>query len=188
MNATERASDNNDHHIDVQVSKEAAGSDVDPTCALKHSNAHWQFATPMHVAAYNGRSESIQWLLEEGCDVNSCDENGVTPLHAAAASSVGEAVMPLLIANRANVNAVNCTGQTPLHYCAANNRLHGAATLLSNEANIHAMTASMDTALHLANFHQDEEMIDLLLGFGADPVQRNTLGHLAWQSTTTKGL
>ncbi|KAH9086230.1 hypothetical protein LEN26_020325 [Aphanomyces euteiches] len=41
---------------------------------------------------------------------------------------------------------------------------------------------SIDTALHLASFRQDEEMIDLLLGFGADPVQQNALGHIAWHS------
>ncbi|KAF0747198.1 hypothetical protein AaE_007821 [Aphanomyces astaci] len=123
-------------------------------------------STPLHVAAYRGRSvrtDVIQWLLEEGHDINARNLNGATPLHVAALADEGEAVMSLLVSNGANVNAINSTGSTPLHVCARLNRVHGAAILLTQgDANIHAVTAELDTALHLTP--STSAMATLLLG------------------------
>ncbi|ETV80697.1 hypothetical protein, variant [Aphanomyces astaci] len=136
-------------------------------------------STPLHVAAYRGRSDVIQWLLEEGHDINARNLNGATPLHVAALADEGEAVMSLLVSNGANVNAINSTGSTPLHVCARLNRVHGAAILLTQgDANIHAVTAQLDTALHLTP--STSAMATLLLGCGADPTVRNALDRLAW--------
>ncbi|KAF0689376.1 Aste57867_19168 [Aphanomyces stellatus] len=129
-------------------------------------------STPLHVAAFHGRSESIQWLLEEGHDIHARNDAGATPLHAAAASASGETVIPLLVANAADVDAVNASGYTPLHICAMLGRLHGAATLLAHGANIHATHAEHATPLELATIASDTTMTTLLLGFGADPALR----------------
>jgi len=40
-------------------------------------------ATPLHFAAKEGRTETVNLLLDRGADVNAKTENGETPLIAA---------------------------------------------------------------------------------------------------------
>lgn len=52
--------------------------------------------TPLHYAATNGRTDLMQWLINEGADVNVQTRAGVTPLYMAARMPSRQAVMLLL--------------------------------------------------------------------------------------------
>ena len=49
-----------------------AGADV-------NARTNWQ-ATPLHLAAFNGRAGTVAFLLESGAEVNPRDNRGQTPL------------------------------------------------------------------------------------------------------------
>ena len=67
-------------------------------------------------------------LLNEGADVNAADNEGLTPLHAAASRDSVDVVRILLDAG-ADINAQSNTGETPL-YDAVRNTTPGALDII----------------------------------------------------------
>jgi ankyrin repeat protein len=74
------------------------------------SNAGW---TPLHEAAYMGKTEAAALLLANQAEVNAKANNGQTSLHLAALHGYTEMVA-LLIANKAEINVQDDKKQTPL--------------------------------------------------------------------------
>jgi len=75
--------------------------------------------TPLHLAAFFGRTDSVKLLLEHGCDPNSAAHNTrrSTPLHGAASRGHLDTARLLLEAG-ADANAADIHGDTPLHIAA----------------------------------------------------------------------
>ncbi|RBO78359.1 ankyrin repeat domain-containing protein [Nocardia puris] len=73
--------------------------------------------TALHYAAadVDGAPARVAELLAAGYDPNDRDNDGVTPLHAAAEGSSVESVRALLDAG-ADVNAQDSQGDVPLYY------------------------------------------------------------------------
>jgi hypothetical protein len=91
--------------------------------------------TLLHYAARSGQLEVAAWLLDHGLDVNArndcadgCAELGQTPLHEARAFN-GEAMLALLLARGATLEAVTARGRSPLHEAAYTGLLGNAFTL-----------------------------------------------------------
>ena len=86
--------------------------------------------TPLHQAAAGGHTDTVIFLLNEGCPVACLNSYGRTALHMAA--SAGQAhLMQLLTDHGLDVNLATYEGMTPLHFAAAHNRLQTIHTLLS---------------------------------------------------------
>jgi ankyrin repeat protein len=83
--------------------------------------------TPLHLAAYFGREEAVEVLLEAGAPVDGTTRNAMAnrPLHAAAAGN-HNGVARLLVEAGADVDARQAGGWTALH-AAAN---HGNEALV----------------------------------------------------------
>ncbi len=58
---------------------------------------------------------TVQCLLAHGAEVDAIDEDGVCPLHQAAAYG-DTTIVQLLIENGADINATSSRGNTPLKY------------------------------------------------------------------------
>src|SRR5271155_441505 len=77
------------------------------------------FCGEIHDAAQNGDVEKVKALLKDNPDlVSAKDDAGNLPLHLAAMKG-RRAVVELLLANQAQVNARGLNDQTPLHFAAA---------------------------------------------------------------------
>lgn len=85
-------------------------------------------STPLHFAAYNGKTQFATWLLKHGADYNAQNIHGVTPLHDA--SSQGHLdIVSMLIARKASLDVKDDKGKTALQYALDNNHKEVAELL-----------------------------------------------------------
>lgn len=89
--------------------------------------------TPLHIASHAGQNEIAALLLAHGASVQARSSNDMrnTPLHAALAGRASDALVGLLLAHEADVNAVAAGGVTPLHLAASRGRLDVVKQLLA---------------------------------------------------------
>jgi uncharacterized protein len=77
--------------------------------------------TPLHLAAFLGRTEAALRLIEAGADLKAISENttGNTPLHAAIAGRCDEELISTLLTAGADPGVATAEGYTPLHVAAS---------------------------------------------------------------------
>lgn len=119
-------------------------------------------AGPLHEAASVGDLSKLKPFLERNPELaNLRDENGATMLHWAVDGNQ-KAVVELLLAGGADVNARKRNGVTPLHVAVALNRSDLAQLLLDKSANPNAKDQLGRTPLSLAQRKGLTSMIALL--------------------------
>jgi uncharacterized protein len=124
-------------HREVVAALLDAGAEVDVFAAaaigrtddlrrtLKAPGAVGAFAydgwTPLHLAAFFGRTDAARILLDAGADVHAVSRNSLanTPLHAAAAGKHSDVAM-LLLAHGAQADTTDAGGYTPLQIATQN--------------------------------------------------------------------
>ncbi|KAJ9664983.1 hypothetical protein H2201_004847 [Coniosporium apollinis] len=139
--------------------------------------------TALHKAASEGSAAVVELLLEMGADVRAKDRWGKTALHAAA-SAHSSVVVRLLLENGADLRAEDREGETALHDTISRGFdpwEKGAAVvrlLYEKGADLEARDARGRTALCRAVLHAavDEDIVWLLLDYGADPRAEDRLG------------
>jgi len=150
-------------------------------------------ATPLHVAAQDGHKEIAELLIDKGADVDAQDVNGWTPLHSTAYKGHRE-IVELLIAKDADVNAKDVDGRTPLdlglftseiadllsehggrtaeelalRIAAFRGDLAGVQAQLDAGADVNTKDADGWTPLHYSANYGYKEIVQLLIGNGAD--------------------
>ena len=73
--------------------------------------------TPLHNAAFYGRKQIVEHLIENGADINVTDsKNGFTPLHSAATKKCNVGVVQALLAKNADQTLKDKYGKTALEY------------------------------------------------------------------------
>ena len=112
----------------------AAGTDVNL------ENDAYGGSTPLHVAAYYGRKEIAELLIDEGADVNVKIDEGWTPIHEAANGGNKE-ITGFLISEGADVNAIDAAGQTPLDVAILTNHTEAADILRKHGGKIASVSA-----------------------------------------------
>ena len=128
-------------------------------------------AEPLHYAV-DGIPDSRTWnpavqkdivelLIKAGADPNSADKSGVTPLHRAIRTRCS-AVVQTLLANGADLQIKNGSGSTPLHLAVQNTGRGGSGSPASRE--------------------QQRYIVMLLLKYGAQPTDKNTVGKTVAES------
>ena len=129
--------------------------------------------TPLHFAASQGHLEMARRLLKLKVDVDSLNDNGLTPLQRA---SEGRRegyldIMRLLLNYGANVNVHDNHRNTPLHFAVSEGHLEVARMLLEHNADVDSLNRKGLTPLCSALEYRREGCLDivrLLLYHGAN--------------------
>ncbi len=106
-----------------------------------------QKLTALHMAAYNGHTETVTYLISQGAVVDCRDSQGKTPLIHACTGPFAEAVKALIKAG-ADVNAIDTTeGFTPLMMAAGLGEPEVVEVLLENNADPSVKDQDQETAM-----------------------------------------
>ena len=138
----------------------------DPALIGAHSTDGW---TPLHLAAFFGRRDLAQSLIERGAEVDARSTNAMknTPLHAATAGRKTELVK-LLLEEGADPNARQEGGWTPLHGAAQNGDREIVEVLLAHHADLRARADNNQGPLDLALQKGHEDLAAMLQQLGAE--------------------
>lgn len=132
-------------------------------------------------------AETVAACLEAGADLDAIDDStwlpmtrGSTPLHSAAGFSRDRAVIAVLLAAGADVNARTRHGMTPLHMAVGVNRNLGVVEeLVGAGADLNARDNDGNTPLHTSWHSRNPAVVSLLLELGADRTLVNDSGDAA---------
>lgn len=118
----------------------------------------------LHMAAANGRLDTVLWLLDHGADINRRDHRGNTPLLDAAISGHADVIASLLACG-ADFRARNDAGNGVLH--ATSGWQPCLAHLLPLGLPIAEANGEGQTPLHIAAASADPVAIESFLAAGA---------------------
>jgi ankyrin repeat protein len=116
----------------------------------------------------------------DACIQSARDMEGNSLLHLAATKGTVE-IVSILLAHKANLEAVNEHLQTALHVAAASNQVDVLCVLLTKQANLNALDRRQNTALHTAAQAGASEAVVFLLEAGLSAELENSEGQTARQ-------
>ena len=86
-------------------------------------------------------------------------------------------LIPLLLSMGADADAADSCGRTPLHTLCALGHIYGASCILFCGVDVNRKTTDDgSTPLHFAAYSGNDELVRLLLAYGAQPTIRNDKG------------
>jgi len=156
--------------------------------------------TALHLAAAALRPLAVSALIEAGADSNAGNRRGATALHYACDArpkagnmwnpSKQRSVIELLLDAGSNIERKDKAGATPLHRAVRARSPEAVRCLLERGARVDAIHGKRrTTALHIVThttgasgtkgaLAEQQEIVELLLQYGADPRARDANGNL----------
>jgi ankyrin repeat protein len=146
---------------DIEVVKGylKTGTDVNQ---LYYSPKHKMQMAPLHLAAILSNEEMIDFLLNNGAEINIKNADGTTPLQYAISKERYQ-VAKLLIEKGADVNNKGYRGATPLHDGVLTNQKEIAELLIKSGADLNAEMTTALKPIDMARKLKHNELVDLLL-------------------------
>lgn len=124
--------------------------------------------TPLMSSVSHDNQALAELLLRYGAGINAADYRGYTALHRAAVRGLTD-LASFLLTKGADPNVDLKSGGTPLMMAAAADFLPICRALLDAGAAIDFETPQGHTALYFASYNHNEDVVDLLRQYGADP-------------------
>jgi potassium channel len=149
----------------------AARGDLKGLALLHSQNVNFNLAdydgrTALHIAASNGLSETVTYLLSHGANVNAFDRFGGSPRDDAVRQG-HQHVGQLLIA--AGANKPSTQFEFELINASHDGDYATVKRLLNNQVSPNCKDYDQRTPLHLAAAKRNLEIVVILLNNGADP-------------------
>lgn len=123
--------------------------------------------TPLTMAILRGSTSVVDVLLEAKVDVNTLNEDGLSPIYIAIYCSQ-EQLLEKLIEFNANVNLIKDGVPSPLILAAILDKNKLLEIFLKKGANCNYRCGSRVTALYVAASYNNFESVKSLINFGAD--------------------
>jgi ankyrin repeat protein len=121
----------------------------------------------------------VAYLIAQGANVNAIDNYGRCCLHLAVSDRRGD-VAQILLKCGADVDAYDKRGWAPLHLAAFNGDVELAGLLIHYNADVDAcLNEGRYTPLHCAASRRQREMMEYLMGRGAEPSKKDAKGRTA---------
>jgi len=152
--------------LDSTHSQDSANSNPPSPTQLGDSTMGQAITAGLHEAARTGDLVSLAAILDRGCDINSRDAGGMTPLCLAAWEG-HEHVVGLLLKRGADVNTRGKGRASPLWIAASRGYATIVSNLLSNGADIGARDNLGYGPLHEAAGGGHRDVAEILLKHGA---------------------
>lgn len=144
--------------------------------------------SPLHASAYGDHIAVAKLLTENGAEVDAKDDKGRTPLYFAAERNALQ-VAELLIEKGAGINTLSDNNWPPLYAAANSNALDVAKYLIDSGAQVNIATEEgRHSPLLGASYHNNVEMVKLLLAAGADTSAKLSKSHLRYGNQTALDL
>jgi len=134
--------------------------------------------TPMHLVAQYGCINTLIYLIRVKANINTTTVGGATPIFTAAKYNRYN-ILDILIQSKGDLNIATSTGISPL--CIAIQQTHYDIVhkLIDMKANVNKATTHERCApIHIASFHNNIDVLKLLLGENADPNVTLISGHM----------
>ncbi|XP_056000538.1 ankyrin-1-like [Ostrea edulis] len=133
--------------------------------------------SPLMCAVLNGEETesftvrdsraTVQYLLDNGADINLRHETGASPLYMACENGHYNTVQ-LLLNNGADINLCTKNGSSPLHVACYNGHDRTVQLLLNNGTDINLYDNDGASPIYIACENGHGSMVQLLLNNGAD--------------------
>ena len=127
----------------------------------------------LHEACRAGHLEAVKLLLSSGAELRTLGKENNSPIHYATTGNCCE-IIDLLLKNGWDIETKNVNGYTPLHYVTQYERITVLKKLKMIKyledlgADVNARHLNGGTALHIAAYFDKPEIIECLIGLGAD--------------------
>ncbi|XP_070591896.1 ankyrin repeat domain-containing protein 26-like [Erythrolamprus reginae] len=118
--------------------------------------------TPLHFACANGYTDIVTFLVDNKCQLDSCDKDKRSPLMKAVECQQDFSAIYLL-EHGADPNLKDIDNNTALHFAARNSSVSLAECLLEKKADIEAQNKDGCTPLIVAVAENNREMVEFLL-------------------------
>ncbi len=163
---------NKNNHTALDIAKQKGNVDIIHVLdiATRYASSVQQ-DRDLLLAARLGYFDKVKDSIKNKADANTCNANGVTPLHMAATSGVLD-VVKYLVEQGSNFNIVDIKKITPLHMACLYGHVEVAGYLIEKGANINALDSNELTPLHYATMNEGARFdftIKLLIQKNADP-------------------
>ena len=123
------------------------GADANTVCEIENEHIYMP-PTPLMNAVYNGNTNIINMLLENGADINYTTDEMTPLIYAAYKGNTN--IINTLLENGVDINYTNYYGMTALMYAASYNQFEAVKILLENNADTSITDEDGRTALDMA--------------------------------------
>jgi ankyrin repeat protein len=127
--------------------------------------------TPLNRAAYYGKLEAGQCLVDRGANVQVRDNDRDTPLMNTARGGYVEFAR-MLLERGAAIDAQNNYGYAALHFAIRRGHTDVVALLLEHGADVHLRDKAGNTPSKLASSSGNQQIVELLSTHGAEVVKK----------------
>ncbi|KAK0113991.1 hypothetical protein ONS96_014837 [Cadophora gregata f. sp. sojae] len=132
----------------------------------------------MHIAAYMGYDDVLEFLIKEGAEIDSLNHFNHTPLMHAIWTDALKSIQVLLDAG-ASISHRDAFGRTPAYFALGNKNTMALRALQKRGADFsegeYPNTWTTETYLSQALFLESWPVVDFLLKLGHDPNRRSGL-------------
>lgn len=128
----------------------------------------------IHLACRYYNCEAINFLIDNGANLDASDFRGYTPIHIACIHKKTD-IIKLLIEKNVNINISNTNGYSPIHQACFNNDVDIVKMLIEKNINLEAETKNRMRPIHYASQNSNIEIVKLLINNKVDINARNVV-------------